>query len=201
MTIAGFDQTTYRSQRPPVREHAADFLFSNIQALKSGVVVSEDWFSTVPELTAGNPLSGGLYRLSPATIRQVAMRQGAHPDGWLVRRSILQELNGFWTLGAPSEDYELFARILDRANGVLYRALPTVAYRLPEGDAVSLKFSRLEEHLQIARNALHLRATCRNRWALRCSRPRRAGTFARLHSSCSRRDAGRRPGLLHTRRF
>jgi len=155
-----------------LRKRNADFFFSNMQAVRNGEVVSDNWFPNLPQLTSGEKVDdrGDVYLLSPKTIVLLAMRQGGHPDGWVVRRSLLNELNGFWEMMEMGEVYELFAHVLDRANGVLYRPIPTVSYRLPEGDSVSLKFTRLEEYLQQATNSLHVRATCRNPWMLRCSR-------------------------------
>jgi glycosyltransferase involved in cell wall biosynthesis len=158
----------------------ADFFFANMLSARDGEIQSENWFPGLPELTRGEALSRepGTYVLSDATIRLLARRQGAHPDGWVVRRSILLEVNGFWE--PPAEDYELFIHILDRAQGVVYRATPTVEYRLPAADSVSSRFSPLEEDLHIVMNALHIRATCRNPWVLRSARAREAWHLRRL---------------------
>ncbi len=150
----------------------ADLFFADMQAFRGDKLVWETWFPDLPQLTSGTVVHecGKVHRLLPRTIRLLARRHGAHPDGWVVRRKVLTELNGFWNCGAPSEDYELFARLLDRAKVILYRPKVIAAYRLPEGDAVSLKYTLLEEYLKRAMNSLHVRATCNNKWTLRASR-------------------------------
>ena len=175
-----------------LRTEQADLLFANVQAVRSGKVVSSDWFPQVPELLTPPvvQISGEVRRLTLMTIRRLAARQGAHPDGWVVRW-ILNELGGFWQMGAPSEDYELFTRLLDRAEGVLYRPLTVVSYRMPEADSVSSKFSRLEEWLQIANHARHIRATCRNRWTIRASRAQESWALRQLAQILL--SEGRRP--------
>jgi hypothetical protein len=155
-----------------LRRVDADLYFANMQAVRGDEIVSTDWFKGVPELTSGAAIGelGQLRVLAPRTVQLLARRQGAHPDGWIVRRSILNQLGGFWDQGAPHEDYQLFVRILDVARRVVYRADPTVSYRLPAPDSVSARFTRVEEDLHVVMNALHIRALSENRWAHDCAR-------------------------------
>jgi hypothetical protein len=98
----------------------------------------------------------------------------------VIERESLNELKGFNERLRFVEDLELGLRIVDRTNETLYRAEPVVRYRLPEGDAESLKYDALTILHQYVLAAQTLRAACNDPDVRRCARARESWTLREI---------------------
>jgi glycosyltransferase involved in cell wall biosynthesis len=157
-----------------LRRHDGDYFFANMQATRGGQVVMADWFSGSPILTSGDRLSDqpAVYDVSLRSFVRIMRSYLSHPDCWVVRRDLLNTVGGFWEQARFAEDYELMLRIADRARRILYRPHCVASYRLPEGNANSLAFTKLEETTQWLLCTIHLQAKCIRPAVRGCARAR-----------------------------
>lgn len=176
----------------------ADFYFTDIRASRDGRVSDHVWFPRLAMLCAGPPVSQAPCRVFPVhldTVLDVVAGTVIHPDSWVIRRSLLDDVGGFWERLWFPEDYNLMMRLLDRADQILFRPEACVDYRLPVGDAHSLRSSDLETILQEIMAAQHVRNVARLPVVRRHARAREAWGYRRLarqqRSSGERHEARR----------
>lgn len=174
-----------------LRGHDADYYFANMRGVRRGTVMIPDWFPGSPGLTAGprRCASPAVYEVSQRALLKMMRHHLIHPDVAIVRRSLLEEVGGFWERIRSAEDYELMMRLADRWRRVLYRPDVVAQYRLPEADSVSLLDSGPERALQMLACAQHVRVTCGDGGVRRCARAREGWTLRLLAGYL--REAGR----------
>lgn len=150
----------------------ADFYFSDIVSMRSGRVAEDHvWFPKSHLLRRGASVLQEVQVFKTDLEMLLAVLAGTviHPDCWLVRRSMLADVGGFWERLWFAEDHNLMMRLLDRANIVLFRPDACAGYRLPVGDSISLRWSSLDAVLQEVMAAQHSRLVCQRlilkRWA------------------------------------
>ncbi|MCC7009122.1 MAG: glycosyltransferase family 2 protein [Acidobacteria bacterium] len=171
-----------------LEQTGADFYFCNLVASRDGQPTDYVWFPDAGRLSGGRSVDGfpDVYAVDLPAVLDVVASRVIHPDCWVVRRSLLEAAGGFWERVWFSEDYELMMRLLDRASGILFRSTPCVDYRLPAGDAHSLRSSELDTLLQEVMAMQHLRLTCRSRVVRRHARAREAWGLRQLARSLRR---------------
>jgi len=165
-----------------LRRTGADFYFTDMIGVRDPKIFMPTWFPDRPERT-GTPVPdvlGPLFRLPRATLVRIFRHHMIHPDCWVVERTTLMALDGFNERLRFVEDLELGMRIADVCKDIVYRAEPVVRYRLPEGDAESLKYDRLTVLLQYLLAAQTLRTTCRSPEVRRCARSREGWTLREI---------------------
>lgn len=179
-----------------LRRTRGDFYFANLESVRGQTVVIRDSFPDAPRLTAGRRVSDQppVHEVSRSDFAGVMQRHFAHPNVWVVRRELLVALGGFWEQIRYAEDWELMVRIADRATTILYRPDVVSAYSLPEGNSISLAYSRAENDVMQIACAIHARLRCQDKRSRKCARAREAwrGTTAGSAANKSRRGE-RRP--------
>ncbi len=130
-----------RTATASMRSNNADYLFGHLVGVRGGVTQDPGW--TPPndvfvkeEVITTLPT---IYRLSQTAIAVVAQRFMIHPSNSVIRREVFVRAGGFFEgLWSHAEDLNLMLRVLDQTRRVLYLAETVTAYRLPEGDSISL---------------------------------------------------------------
>jgi glycosyltransferase involved in cell wall biosynthesis len=183
----------------------ADFFFTDVVATRGGVTSDHVWFPDRARLEQGMPVAiegARVFAVDRRTTLDVVAGRVIHPDCWVVRKSLLDEVGGFWERLWFPEDYNLMMRLLDRAASILFRSEPCVDYRLPVESSHSLRSSPIETILQETMAAQHVRVLCRTAEVRQHARAREAWGLRRLarelraqgHRSEARRFA--RQGLF-----
>jgi hypothetical protein len=166
----------------------ADFFFANVVATRGGEPSGHVWFPRHDFLTRGASVidDAGVFAADLTSVLRVVAGTVIHPDCWVVRKSVVQDVGGFWERLWFSEDYDLMMRVLDRVPLILYRPEPCVDYRLPVGDSVSLRSSPLETLLQEIMAAKHVQLMSKRAVVRRHARAREAWGLRQLARDCRR---------------
>jgi glycosyltransferase involved in cell wall biosynthesis len=174
----------------------ADFFFTDFIATREGVVSDHVWYPEV-HLLKNRPAiaEGPVVAVDLATVLRVVSGYVIHPDLWVVRRSLLDEVGGFWERLWFGEDFNLMMRILDRARSVLYRPVACADYRLPVADSVSLQNPFLQSTLQDIMAMQHVRMVCQQTLVRRHARARAAYGLRRL-ARLQRGNGNRQEGAM-----
>jgi len=161
----------------------ADFYFANLIATRDGKESADyRFFREVERLQQGPIVLEAPVVFAPdlASVMRVVGGSVIHPDAWLVRKALLDEVGEFWERLWFPEDYDLMMRVLDRARSILFRPDACVDYQLPVSGAHSLRTSALEKVLQELLAAQHARVMCRRGIVRRHARAREGWAFRRL---------------------
>jgi glycosyltransferase involved in cell wall biosynthesis len=179
-----------------LRSQQVDYYFANMIGVRGGNVVIPDWFPDSAGLTRGPRLrdTPSVHEVGRGALLDMMSHHLIHPDVALVRRTLLEEVGGFWERIRFSEDYELMMRLADRCRRVLYRPDAVTRYRLPEADSVSSLDSRVEQALQLLACAQHIRVSCTDGGVRRCARAREGWTLRQLAGFLQ--EAGRNGAAL-----
>jgi glycosyltransferase involved in cell wall biosynthesis len=162
----------------------SDFFFTDFIATRGGVVSSHVWYPEIHLLKNRPPVAEGpVVSADLPTVLRVVSGYVIHPDLWVVRRSLLEQVGGFWERLWFGEDFNLMMRLLDRARSILYRPVACADYRLPVGDSVSLQYSYIESTLQDIMAMQHVRMVCGQPLVRRHARARAAYGLRRLARS------------------
>jgi hypothetical protein len=170
----------------------ADFFFTDILATRDGAASEHIWFPRLELLTRGQAVlrEPDVFAPDLPTVLRVVGGTVIHPDCWVARKSLLDDVGGFWERLWFPEDYNLMMRVLDRARAILFRPEACVDYRLPAGDSHSLRSSELETILQEIMAAQQARLFCRQHVVRRHARSRESWGLRRLAREL--RQEGRR---------
>src|SRR5262245_31844140 len=81
-----------------LRRHDADFFFANMRGERGGKVVLPDWHPGCPSLSDRARLSErpAVYDLPSEELLHILRHFQPHPNCWVVRRKLLEDLGGFW---------------------------------------------------------------------------------------------------------
>lgn len=165
-----------------MRRHDADYYFANMRGHRDGQVVPLHWTPNSPELTRGKLVheEPRIYDVPLPQLQDVMRRRVIHPNSCIVRRDLLRRVGGFLEGNWIHEDWNLAIRLADGARRILYRPDCVVSYRLPEGDAISLRATSIEWILDDLTAAQHARAQCRHRRVRRWVRSREGWALREL---------------------
>lgn len=108
-----------------------DLYISNQRAVYPDGTVREDWLPRLTARRADMPaLAEGSHRV---TVEQLSQCGGfAHLNMLLLRRTLLQEVGGFWEGVNYEEDRDLFWRCVDRARLMAYCPGVTSQHHVPD---------------------------------------------------------------------
>lgn len=167
---------------PLMERLQADYYFANMRGVSSQGVIIPDWYPHSPSLKSGARVNDTppVYEVPLDAFLCVMRHHFVHPVNSIVRREVFQRIGGFFEQVSFGEDRELMLQIADRANRILYRPECIVDYRLPEGDSISLKFTRLEQYLQHVIACQHVRLTCGRTGVRRCARSQEGWSLREL---------------------
>lgn len=179
-----------------MRERDADFYFGNIQGESHRKVTIPNWFPDSPWLTAGPRVSDkpAVHDVSLAGLMRTMRHHYPHPDGWVVRKSLLDEVGCFWERVDFGEDVELALRLADRAKRILYRADPVVGYNVTPRDSAFSRTPKIEQSLQCVLSMQRIRANAAHREVQSCARAQEAWHLRRISELCE--GEGRRRAAL-----
>jgi glycosyltransferase involved in cell wall biosynthesis len=165
-----------------------DYYFANMQGERDGRVLCPDWYPNCHELTAGPRVSEKptVYAVDHAQLVKVIRHYLIHPNNSIIRRSLVDHIGGFVNRLSFSEDGNLMLRVADVARTILYRPEIAVSYRFPQGNSVSLSYSRIEAYLQTVFSSQHARCHCSNPAVRRVARAREAGALRELADAVER---------------
>jgi glycosyltransferase involved in cell wall biosynthesis len=160
----------------------ADYYFANMQGHRDGRILCPDWFPDTPQLTAGPRISDSppVYEVPRRAFMRALQRHHIHPDNVIVPRTLLERIGGFVNRITHAEDVNLTLRLADVAGTVLYRPDIVVSYRFPEGNSVSLTYSRMEAYLHTVMAFQHVRANCQRADIRRVARAKEGWTLREL---------------------
>jgi len=111
----------------------AQAYFSGMQIKnEQGKIVIARQMNTVSEIALkyGEMLINGVYSLSPEQI--LCYPDYAHLNITIVSKDLLQQIGGFWPHTRFAEDVDLFVRICDKAQGILFRPEICATHFAPE---------------------------------------------------------------------
>jgi len=106
-------------------------LLGNQRTVRDGTIVSDDWMpaATGRARDLGWGEGGEVYRLARAEVLQ---RPGyGHLNFTVVRRSLYEGVGGLWEATRFAEDVDLFVRLADRCEEILYRPKPCADHYVP----------------------------------------------------------------------
>jgi len=149
----------------------ADYFFTHVRGERNGPIELE-WMTNLAMLSNG-PSALPIAKVSRVPLRKFlkVMKQAmVHPSHSILRRTLLNEVGGFFPGLKIADDVDIMFRIADRANGILFRSETAVAIRMPEGKSYSLANSQLEQTLSWYYAMLHARVICKKGEVRRCVR-------------------------------
>jgi glycosyltransferase involved in cell wall biosynthesis len=142
-----------------LREHNADFFMGNMRGEKAGVVTLADWFRGSPDLTRGPCVSDSpvVHELRLDDAMRAMWHHRPHPNSWVVRKTLMDRVGGFWELDHFCEDFELMLRLADASERMLYRPDPVASYNLTPRVSSFSRGRRQDQWIQCVFAAQHIR--------------------------------------------
>jgi len=150
----------------------ADFYFTNMRAESNGKVTIPDWFPNSPRLTRGKRVNDepAVYEVSLPDMAATMRHHFANPTGWIIRRSLLDEVGGFWERTDFGEDMNLILRVADRCRRILYRPQQVVSFNVSPRSSAFNRRTKLDQSLLCVLDAQHAESLCRDARLRRCAR-------------------------------
>ena len=148
----------------------ADIYYANQAAFRSGEMFNTerwpqlcDWLSKAPKVG-----SLDVCRLP----HEAFLQPGgiAHLNISIVRRSLAEEIGGFWNQLRFEEDFDFYLRSIDRARELLYRPTIVAHHRAPDlqsRDNASTALNQTERWLAQCMACEHIRVTARTRQVIK----------------------------------
>jgi glycosyltransferase involved in cell wall biosynthesis len=179
-----------------LREHDADFYMGNMRGEKAGVVTVADWFRATPELTRGPRVSETpvVHELRLDDAMRAMWHLRPHPNSWVVRRTLMDRVGGFWEMTKSAEDFELMLRLADEAEKMLYRPDPVASYNLTPRSSSYSRALRQDAWIRYTIAGQHIRLHAKHRSVRQAGRAFEAWS-QRLMSTYLNRE-GRRGAAL-----
>lgn len=158
-----------------------DLIFANQAMSKDQAIVQEVW---LPDLVLRLALGAG------EAAREVTKSDCLIPTGdfpalniCIVRRSLCEQIGGFWEGVRFSEDRDFFVRAVDVARKIVYRPDTVAIHHIPDrtlGVSASARPSDIDKRLAEVSVANHLLATCADPITHRFARALAGDAYRRL---------------------
>jgi len=150
----------------------ADLYFTNMQGENAGKVTIPDWFPDSPWLTRGRRVhdSPAVFEVALPDLMRTMRHHYPHPNGCVIRRSLLNELGGFWEAIPIAEDVDLVMRLADRARRILYRPDPVVGYNVTPRSSAFSRESAIARSLYCVSSSQHTRSLAQHGCVRRTAR-------------------------------
>ena len=110
----------------------ADLYFANQRAMRGDAVLFEHWLPAyTTKVVAARGLDGAIIPVSRA---ECLGRAGdfPHANTCVVRKSLLDDIGGFWEGVRYSEDLDLFVRLADRARHIYFACATVSRHEVPD---------------------------------------------------------------------
>lgn len=149
------------------RSSRADLFVANQVAVQGDAVVVDHWLPFLHRVSARRP-SAGTPEVFRVRRRDLLRSEGigfAHSNMILARRSTFQRIGGFWPGTSYEEDLDLFLRLVDASEEILYRDA-TVAVHSLRPDGARLGASSIDADSKLLLRTLacqHALLQCRRR--------------------------------------
>lgn len=150
----------------------ADFFFANMQGESNGQVTIPDWFPDSPQLVKGLKVHQrpDVYQVGLKDLMTVMRHHYPHPNGCVIRRSLLDRVGLFWKHIDCAEDINLVMRVADQARGILFRPDCVVGYNVSPRDSAFTRTPKIDLSLFGMAASQHARVTCQHAVVRRCAR-------------------------------
>jgi hypothetical protein len=148
----------------------------------------EDWAA----LLGGTPWEWpGVFLITHVGLARLLRHRSPVPSTMMVRRTVFEDAGGFYEwLRGWSEDFDLWCRVADISRRIAYCDIPTVSYRSPVGDAISLQYTTMEQCFNELGATIHVSMSCANRHLRFAARAREAWTYRSLATLSWQRGNG-----------
>ena len=161
----------------------ADLYITNLYAEKGERTYVPPWLPDSPAMTAGPRVleSPAVHSIQPAILLPV-MRHHPNPDGWVVRRTLLDEAGLFWERLDLGEDLEMLLRLVDKARRILYRPDRAVGFNVTPRDSLFKRQEavRLEAFVQTIAAAIRVSCIAEQSAVRRCAHSVAAWNYRQL---------------------
>ena len=104
-----------------LKQTRADLYFSNQRVLYGDEVVHATSFPNVEKKLKQGQQLDGLPTFKVARQQMLSFPDYAHLNVSIAKKSLLEEIGGFWEETRYAEDVDLFVRLCDKAEGILFR--------------------------------------------------------------------------------
>jgi GT2 family glycosyltransferase len=171
-----------------------DLYFSNQEAMQDGEIIAPRWLSSVRSQlvqSGRQPDPDGIWRVSTADL--LTANGFCHTNCLVVRRALYQQIGGRVAAIRWEGDHNLYLRLLDRAQLMLYSPAVTARHHVPDAAArssVTTSLKGAERRLWQAQSMAHA-ASAVNDPALR-QRARMVQGYALKHATMESARAGQR---------
>ncbi|MEZ5529331.1 MAG: glycosyltransferase family A protein [Porticoccaceae bacterium] len=153
-----------------LRKTGADLHFANQRILHGDEVVAEGSFRHVKAtLKPHQCLQGGLPIYQVGREQMLSFPDYAHLNITIARKTLLDQIGGFWEETRYAEDVDLFVRLCDQARGILFRPDVCSTHNAPvKHDRESASKAVGDVNRRLLENSVywHLLACCRDRAAI-----------------------------------
>ena len=141
----------------------ADLYFANQRAMRGEAVVFEHWLPAyTTKVIATRGLDGAII---PVRRAECLGRAGDFPHGntCVVRKSLLEDIGGYWEGVRYASDMDLFVRMADRAREIYFQCATVACHEVPDPglrNNVSTRRSADGKAFDLAMIAEHLMFHC-----------------------------------------
>jgi GT2 family glycosyltransferase len=159
----------------------ADYFFADLRTLKAGRVVLPSWYARLPALrTAPRVMEKpAVHTVGLPTLLPLIRNSHIHLDATIVRRRLLDEVQGFEERIRYGEDYHLMVRLLSRSRGTLFRPECVADYVVSTNPSAG-QVAKIEQALHMVFVTQHLQVTENDRGVRRAVRAREAWQYRQL---------------------
>lgn len=153
-----------------LKQTGAELFFSNQKILHDETIVSKTSFKHVEAtLKAGQCLKNlNVYQVERQQI--LSFPDYAHLNITIAKAHLLDKVGGFWEETRYAEDVDLFVRLCDKANGILFRPDVCSAHNAPvkhDRESASKIVGDMNRRLLESSVYWHLLASCQTEEAIR----------------------------------
>jgi hypothetical protein len=93
-----------------------------------------------------------------------------HPNGCVVKKSLVDRVGGFWELLSYCEDYDWILRVADKSKKLLYRPDKVVSFNVtPRASSFTMGYPP-DQWLQMVFSGKHIRLTAEHGSVRQCAR-------------------------------
>lgn len=169
----------------------ADIYYANQAAFRDGEQFNSERWPQLRDWLREAPTVGSLdVRRLP---HEAFLQPGgiAHLNISIVRRSVAEEIEGFWKQLRFEEDFDFYLRSIDRARAVLYRPSIVAHHRAPDPYTTtnaSTALNQTERWLALCLACEHIRVTARTRGVISLACKTQGYTLRHLTMALYRND-------------
>ncbi len=177
----------------------AELHFANQRILSGDTVVAESSFISVEATLKPE------YRVDDLPVYRVKLGQilsfpdYAHLNITIARKKLLEQIGGFWEETRYAEDVDLFVRLCDQAQGILFRPHVCSTHNAPikhDRESASKAVGDMNRRLLESSVYWHLLACCREEHAIRYAARSLSSNTKMLTQEVSRQTSKRAAGVL-----